>query len=440
MSHQPNETLRQSLHIAFGLFAFALKWLPWWLAAIVAACAIVGNFIVLHRIVGPGVARHVRGWDAGIVLYPMAVLALILVFRHHLQIGAAAWVILAFGDGFATLIGRRARIASLPWNRDKSWGGLLAFVIAACAAGAAIAIWMGGLELTDVLAAVIVGAIVESLPLRVDDNVTVPFGAAVTLTLLSIPFVGYLVWPRTKVWLVIHTALALAGWLLRTVDLSGFIGGWILGAIILLGAGWPLYVTLLTFFVIGTLATKIGFARKKRLGLAQEKEGRRGFVHAFSNVGVAAICAIAVTRLAGHPLAIVALFMAIASLATAAADTAASEIGPLVGRRTFLPLSGRPVEPGTEGAISLEGTLVGLLAGTIVAMVGTTAASMLWPIPFRTRVIILVTLCALVGSYLESIAGSWNRRAGSPVPNGVLNFFNTVAGALLLYFTWPLTA
>src|SRR6266511_4337105 len=105
MSHQPNEALRQSLHIAFGLFAFTLKWLPWWVAAIVAACAVVGNFIVLHRIVGTRVARHVRGWDAGIVLYPTAVLALILVFRNHLQIAAAAWVILAFGDGFATLIG-----------------------------------------------------------------------------------------------------------------------------------------------------------------------------------------------------------------------------------------------------------------------------------------------------------------------------------------------
>ncbi|HEY3055981.1 MAG TPA: DUF92 domain-containing protein [Thermoanaerobaculia bacterium] len=438
MTHQPNETLRKSLHIAFGLFAFTLRWLPWWAAAIVAACAVLGNFMVLHRIVGTRVARHVRGWDAGIVLYPMAVLALILVFHSHLPIAAAAWVILAFGDGFATLIGKRMRIASLPWNRDKTWGGLIAFVVAGGAAGAAIAAWMRGPSLFAVIAAVLAGAVVESLPLRVDDNVTVPFAAAVTLTLLSIPFAGYLVWPRTRVWLVIHTALALAGWFLRTVDLSGFIGGWILGAIILLGAGWPLYVTLLTFFVIGTAATKIGFARKKRLGLAQEKEGRRGFVHAFSNAGVAAICAIAVTRAAGHPLAIVALFMAIASLATAAADTFASELGPLIGRRAFLPISGRRVEPGTEGAISIEGTLAGLLAAAIVAMVGTTAASMLWPIPFRTRVIILVTLSAVVGSYLESIAGSWNRRAGSPVPNGVLNFFNTVAGALLLYFAWPI--
>lgn len=443
MTHQPNETLRKSIHIAFGLFAFTLKWLPWWAAAIVAVCAIAGNLFVLHRIVGSGVARHERGYDAGIVLYPIAVLALILVFRHQLAIAAVAWTTLAFGDGFATLAGTRLPGAPLPWNREKSWGGLFAFLLAGSAAGVAVAMWIGGIPLRYVIAAVIVGAIVETLPLRVDDNVTVPFAVAVTLAILSIqPVVAYAPWPRTNVWLAIHTALSIVGWLLRTVDLSGLLGGWLLGTIILLGAGWPLYVATLSFFIIGTLATKLGYSRKQRMGLAQEKEGRRGFFHGVANVGVAAICAIAESRMARASttpiMSMLPLFMGIASLATAAADTTASEIGQLIGKRAFLPLSLRRVAPGTEGAISLEGTLAGFLAAAIVAMAGTTAASMVWPLPYRTRLIALITLCAFLGSYLESILGSWNRRAGSSVPNGVLNFFNTAAGALLLYFTWPI--
>ncbi|HEX7419042.1 MAG TPA: DUF92 domain-containing protein, partial [Thermoanaerobaculia bacterium] len=195
-----------------------------------------------------------------------------------------------------------------------------------------------------------------------------------------------------------------------------------------------------TFFVLGTLATKIGFDRKASRGLEQERGGRRGFSHAFANVGVAAICAIAVsraTRTDTH-IEMIPLFMGIASLATAAADTTATEIGKLIGRRAVLPLSFRHVETGTEGAISVEGTLAGIVAAAIVAMVGTTMTSLVWPVPYRTRVIVVVTVCAFVGSYLESIAGSWNRRAGSPVPNGVLNFFNTAAGALLLFFAWPI--
>ncbi|HEX9161960.1 MAG TPA: DUF92 domain-containing protein [Thermoanaerobaculia bacterium] len=432
MAHEVSEGLRKSLHIAFGLFAFTLKWLPWWLAAIVAACAILGNWMVLHRVVGRSVSRHERGYDAGIILYPAAVLALILLFHDHLSIAAVAWTTLAFGDGFATLAGRSVRLGSLPWNRDKSWGGLLAFLIAGSVAGIAVALWLGGVSITHVLLAVLAGAIAETLPLHVDDNVTVPFASAVTLAVLAIPPLPYVIPSRTQVWLIIHTLLAILGWALHTVDVSGLVGGWVLGAIILLGAGWPLYVTLLTFFAIGTITTRLGYARKKRMGLAQEKEGRRGFSNAFSNVGVAAICAIAVSRHRG----LLPLFMGIASLATAAADTTASEVGQLIGRRAFLPLTLRRVDPGTEGAISAEGTLAGLIAGAVVAMVGTTVASVWWPVPYRTLMMALVTVCAFGGSYLESIAGSWNRRAGSPVPNGVLNFFNTACGALLFYFAW----
>ncbi len=36
---------------------------------------------------------------------------------------------LAAGDGTATMVGRRAPIRPLPWNPDKSLGGMLAFMI-----------------------------------------------------------------------------------------------------------------------------------------------------------------------------------------------------------------------------------------------------------------------------------------------------------------------
>jgi len=45
----------------------------------------------------------------------------------------------------------------------------------------------------------------------------------------------------------------------------------------------------------------------------------------------------------------------------------------------------------------------------------------------------VLTVCAFLGSYAESLAGNWNRKHGSEIPNGVLNFFNTVIGALLFY-------
>lgn len=451
MPHATNELLRKSLHIAFGFGAFALKWLSWEVAAMVCVAAIVSNWLVLHRLVGRGVSRHERGYDEGIVFYPVAVLLLILVFRHQLHYAAIGWALLAFGDGVATLAGKAIRGASLPWNRDKSWAGFIAFFVVGSAMAIAVAYWMDYREPVVVLIAALAAAITESLALGIDDNLAVPFAASVALVIAGIEVIQpFSVWPQTTTWLIVNGVLAIVGYFTRSVSFSGAIGGWVLGAILILGAGWPLYVALLAFFVIGTAATKLGYARKARVGLAQEGGGRRGFSHAFSNVGVAAICAVAVSRLARSmhsstvEIELLPMFMGIAALATAAADTTASEIGQLLGRRAFLPLNLRRVPVGTEGAISIEGTLAGAMAGFLVALAGAAAVGQLFGdiVAFSSDyvwgMVLLLTLCAFAGSYLESVAGSWNRKRISPVPNGVLNFFNTAAGALLMYFAWQI--
>jgi uncharacterized protein (TIGR00297 family) len=435
MEHETNEGLRKSLHIAFGLVAFALPWMSWQLAAAIAAAAVLGNWLVLHRLVGRRVARNERGWDAGIVLYPLAVLVLIIVFHDALAFAAAGWVILAFGDGFATVIGRALPIAELPWNHRKSWGGLLAFTIAASLGVLAVVRIFHIALSAPLIAAVLACAILESLPLGIDDNIVVPLTAAIVLLVFGRPPLHGLDVPTLHWgWLALNTLLAVAGYAARSVDLSGAISGWLLGSVIIVGSGGSLYVALLAFFIIGTLCTKLGYGRKARLGLAQEKGGRRGAANAFANVGVAAICAVAAWR---HS-SLLPLFMGIASLATAAADTVASEIGQLFGRRTFLPLTFRRVDRGTEGAISLEGTLAGLLGGFLVAAAGVSAAVSQLGRAFvgqvevdKAHAIVTITVCAFLGSYAESIAGSWNRKRKNPVHNGVLNFFNTAVGAVL---------
>jgi uncharacterized protein (TIGR00297 family) len=435
MPHETHEGLRKALHIGFGFGAFALHWLPWQIAAAVAAAAVLGNWLVLPRLVGKQVARHERGWDAGIVLYPLMVLILILVFRHQLVNAAVGWAVMAFGDGMATVVGRSFPIAALPWNRAKSWGGSLAFVVGGFASLVAVVRLFGAPLTAAIMAALVIAAIMESMPLGVNDNIVVPVAVATVLLVFAPPLLHGAVAPPIRWgWLAVNTVLAIMGYLLRTVDLSGMISGWLLGDIIILGAGGSLYIALLTFFIIGTACTRFGYARKARLGLAEEKGGRRGAAHGLANVGVAAICAVAAWRQSS----LLPLFMGIASLATAAADTTASEIGQLFGRHTFLPLTFRRVERGTEGAISIEGTLAGALAALIVAIAGTTATiSRLAPgfagyvVIDKSHTIVTLTVCAIVGSWLESVAGSWNRKQEQPMPSGVLNFFNTAMGAIL---------
>ncbi|HEX9500116.1 MAG TPA: DUF92 domain-containing protein, partial [Thermoanaerobaculia bacterium] len=204
---------------------------------------------------------------------------------------------------------------------------------------------------------------------------------------------------------------------------------------VILGGGPPMYVALVAFFIVGTACTGLGYARKARAGLAQEKGGRRGAGHAFANVGVAAICSIAVWR----GLGLVPLFMGITALATAAADTAASEIGQLIGKRAFNPLTFRRVERGTDGAISLEGTLAGVVAALIVAIAGTAMAlhnlrpGFIGTVTIdKARAIAMVTVGAFLASYIESVLGSLTRN----IPNHVMNFINTAVGAMLFWIAW----
>src|ERR1051326_4769564 len=291
-NHETHELLRKTLHIALGLCIVTLKFLPWTVAATIAAAAAVSNWLLLHRIFGKRIARHERGYDAGIVIYPLAVCALIIIFRKVIVIAAAIWAILAFGDGFATLAGKTIRGPRLPWNTDKTWSGFGAF-IAFGTVGVECSYLLFRIEpsLWLVAGVTIVCAIVESLPLHVDDNFTVPLtGAAICGALMQLahPPVLHL----DPIWIGVNTLLAIAGYLAKSVDVSGAAGGWILGTIIIVFGGWHLYVLLLAFFVIGTAATKIGYRRKAKLEQEQEKGGRRGFSHAFSNVGMAALLAI----------------------------------------------------------------------------------------------------------------------------------------------------
>ena len=60
----------------------------------------------------------------------------------------------------------------------------------------------------------------------------------------------------------------------------------------------------------------------------------------------------------------------VASLATKLSDTFASEIGKAFGKTTFLITTLERVEPGTEGAVSAEGTAASVLEGLILSLYG----------------------------------------------------------------------
>jgi uncharacterized protein (TIGR00297 family) len=429
-----SERARQWVHIGSGTFALLLRLLTWPQAALAAAGALAFNTLLLPRIGGRSLYRDVdrqRGFPVGILLYPTSVLLLILVFRSRLDIVAAAWAILAFGDGFATLAGGGT---PLPWNRDKTVRGTAAFVVFGAAAGIAFAWWTRAavdpapplaFAIAAPLAAAIAAAFVESLPVRLDDNISVPFAAAAVLWIASlvdaesIRAASEAVSARLPWALGVNTVVASLGYRARTVSVSGTIAGALIGIAIWIGGGGAAWALLFASFFVATATSRVGLDQKADLGIEEERGGRRGAGNAIANCGVAVAAAIAAVT---TPHLGASLFALTAALTAGGSDTVASEIGKAWGRSTFLVTTFRRVPAGTPGAMSLEGTVAGIVAAFALAAF----AAMLHLVP--PIAIPLIVIGATAGALVESVLGATLEGPGI-LNNDMLNFINTAVAA-----------
>lgn len=410
---------------------------------LLALGACVFNFVILPRIGGKGIWRpdeRERGVAVGILLYPVAVLALVLAFREELWAAAAVWGIMAFGDGGATVAGQLIGGPRLSWNPRKTWAGLVSFVVFGTLGASILAIWTEGGSpgrlcspsvVTLFFVVTLACALAESIPTTIDDNITVPLVGASLLALLwgvSLPPIAAQpsFFPRLAQGLGANTALAAVALRMGSIDLAGALSAVAIGTIITVGLGLPGLAVMIAFFVVGSLVTRIGYKTKAARGIAQEKGGARGWRNAWANGGVPALLAFVAGAHVARGNLETGLVMAVAyaaAVATAAADTCSSEIGKAYGRRTFRITNLRPVPAGTEGAVSLAGTLGGLGGGAIVASVG--AACGLYPWTIAP----VVALAGLLGSLAESAIGSVAECRGW-LDNDLLNAVNTALGAL----------
>ena len=177
--------------------------------------------------------------------------------------------------------------------------------------------------------------------------------------------------------------------------------------------------TLIMLVILTLTATRIGRARKAELGLAEKKRGR-SISQIVANLGMAS----AVSLL--HGMHAAAGPACIAVLAEATADTVSSELGPLLPGRTFLITTLCPVTPGTDGGISLGGSLCGLAAAAAVIYTGITTMQMDW---LEAKIAIPGVL---LGFLADSFLGATLERRGK-IGNDVVNFLSTAIAAMVAF-------
>lgn len=210
---------------------------------------------------------------------------------------------------------------------------------------------------------------------------------------------------------------------------AGLGNAWVLGVVIWGTLGWQGYAVVMFYFLVGSALTRIGFAQKEAAGIAEKRSGARGPENVWGSALVATICALGVILNQNTPWEIVPtpvlLLAYVASFSTKLSDTTASEVGKAYGKRTFLITTLQPVSPGTEGAVSLEGTLAGILASIMIALLG-------WGVGLISGLgIVYCVIAAFIATNLESLIGATLQEKFGFLTNEVVNIINTFLGAVI---------
>ncbi len=200
-------------------------------------------------------------------------------------------------------------------------------------------------------------------------------------------------------------------------------------------------------FVLAFGATRAGRTKKERLGIAERRKGRSA-AQVAANLGVAGLVSCAMTQFragefwagnfwagnfsdtgarwvlhsGGSHLALFTL--ALAALAEAAADTVSSELGKALGGYPRMITTLRTVAPGTDGAISLAGTVAGVLAAGVVSAAGTVSIGG-GPAMFG-----ISTAAGIFGLLFDSLLGATLERRGA-LNNDAVNFLSTLSAAAI---------
>ncbi len=250
-------------------------------------------------------------------------------------------------------------------------------------------------------------------------------------------------WWATQVPVVAWTTLGISGlfglvvWRLKAATPAGAAtGAAITASLIFATVQFPYreswlhsgLMPLLAVFLLTFAATKIGRAKKEQLGTAEAKRGRNAAQIA-ANLGVAALAGFPIAAFTPHNILTnsfeaVASFAALTALAEAAADTVSSEIGQVLGGEPRLITTLKRVPKGTDGGITMAGTMAGAVAALIVVAIGFWAMHGSRSLLGNWQSICLSAGGGIFGLLFDSLLGATLERKGL-LNNDAVNFLST---------------
>nr|WP_221625713.1 DUF92 domain-containing protein [Halobellus ruber] len=224
--------------------------------------------------------------------------------------------------------------------------------------------------------------------------------------------------------LAITVALGYTSYALGTASVAGMLSGVLLGLLVVVFGGFGWFAVLITFFGVGALSTKYRYDEKQRRGIAEENDGARGTGNVLGNAAVALACVLCFAASPSLPVEGTLFQYAFAgSMAAALSDTLSSELGGLYDNPRLITTLER-VPPGTDGGVTWQGEVFGLLGAVVVAGVAFGLLPDVSPMGAAA-----VAAGGLAGMTVDSLLGATVE--GAAVGNEAVNFAATLIGALV---------
>ena len=213
---------------------------------------------------------------------------------------------------------------------------------------------------------------------------------------------------------ILNVIIAIYSYKYKKLTFSGTISAMIIG-FTTINSGYELYLVLLTFFITSTIATKIGSDFKKRILDNYKKEKTRNIWQVLSNGLYPTILILIHSILFNKPTSIenenniyknyiISSFICYYSCCNG--DTWSSELGILSKSEPVMITNFKPVPKGTNGGVSLYGTLMSALGGLIIGLIYSVSNINECNIVNIFKMSLLGTFSGLFGSLIDSLLGS----------------------------------
>jgi len=363
---------------------------------------IILNTVAIKKEIFKGIHSQSR-ITYGTVLFPFAYLILVLTFWTYPEFLIISLLILAISDPLAAQVGQDTPKQSKfkIWEDEKSFKGSIAFFTSSF-----IIIYLSTHFLFDYSFIYLFGfslftasgaTIAEATSCKGTDNVSIPIVSILFLIGFQDNFIinsdlqsqiAFNIYCISLVIIIFSIAYKF-----KSLSLSGYFGGLIMGIIIILFGGWFYLYPICVFFILSSILSKI----VKKTSSFKTKEANRDIIQVYSNGGIGLIICI-FDYFSDPNLYIIPIYLA--SIAAATADTWGTEFGKYSKKRPVSIYNFKTIDHGMSGGITLIGSIGSLLGASVIAFA-------VWLFsPISNSILFAIIFIGFLASLFDSLLGA----------------------------------